>query len=63
MLRCRFNVVALCLTLTAMLQPAEAAKDGPDPIVIEDPQYGEVLFHFYQEDYFPAIVETCMPAT
>jgi hypothetical protein len=39
-----------------MLQPAEAAKDGPDPIVIEDPQYGEVLFHFYQEDYFPAIV-------
>ena len=57
MLRCRFNVVALCLALMAAVQPpAEAAKDGPDPIVVEDPQYGEVLFHFYQEDYFPAIV-------
>jgi tetratricopeptide (TPR) repeat protein len=38
------------------VQPADAAKDGPDPIVVEDPQYGEVLFYFYQEDYFPAIV-------
>jgi len=57
LLRCRFNVVALCLALIAAVQPpAEAAKDGPDPIVVEDPQYGEVLFHFYQEDYFPAIV-------
>jgi len=57
LLRCRFNVVALCLALMAAVQPpAEAAKDGPDPIVVEDPQYGEVLFHFYQEDYFPAIV-------
>jgi predicted negative regulator of RcsB-dependent stress response len=46
----------VCLALIAAAQPAEAAKDGPDPIVIEDPQYGEVLFHFYQEDYFPAIV-------
>jgi tetratricopeptide (TPR) repeat protein len=36
--------------------PADAAKDGPDPIVVKDPHYGEVLFHFYQEDYFPAIV-------
>ena len=23
---------------------------------MQDPQYGEVLFYFYQEDYFPAIV-------
>jgi len=46
----------VCLALAGAVQPAEAAKDGPDPIVIEDPQYGEVLFHFYQEDYFPAIV-------
>jgi hypothetical protein len=33
-----------------------AAKGEADPIVVKDPQYGEVLFYFYQEDYFPAIV-------
>jgi hypothetical protein len=38
------------------MRPAFPAKDGPDPIVVNDPQYGEVLFYFYQEDYFPAIV-------
>jgi len=35
---------------------AYAAKDDKDPIVVQDPQYGEVLYYFYQEDYFPAIV-------
>jgi outer membrane protein assembly factor BamD (BamD/ComL family) len=43
---CRFIVLALCLTIALR----------PDPIVVKDPHYGEVLFHFYQEDYFPAIV-------
>ena len=38
------------------MQPAQAAKGDPEPIVVEDPHYGEVLFYFYQEDYFPAIV-------
>ncbi len=52
---CRFILVALLSVMVAM-QPAAAAKDGPDPIVVNDPQYGEVLFYFYQEDYFPAIV-------
>jgi tetratricopeptide (TPR) repeat protein len=33
-----------------------AAESEADPIVVQDPQYGEVLFYFYQEDYFPAIV-------
>ena len=47
---------ALCLILLAAVQPAQSAKDDPEPIVVKDPQYGEVLFHFYQEDYFPAIV-------
>ncbi len=32
------------------------ADDGRDPIVVKDPHFGEVLFYFYQEDYFPAIV-------
>jgi hypothetical protein len=47
---------ALFLILLAAVQPAQSAKDDPEPIVVKDPQYGEVLFHFYQEDYFPAIV-------
>jgi len=38
------------------VQSTQAAQDGPDPIVVKDPHYGEVLFFFYQEDYFPAIV-------
>jgi len=49
-------VVALCLLIAATVRPAQAAEDGPEPIVVKDPHYGEVLFYFYQEDYFPAIV-------
>jgi len=48
--------VALCLLLAVTVQSTQAAQDGPDPIVVKDPHYGEVLFFFYQEDYFPAIV-------
>ena len=49
-------VIALCAILTAAVQPAAAATEGLDPVVVKSPQYGEVLFYFYQEDYFPAIV-------
>ncbi len=35
--------------------PAEAA-DVDDTIIVKDPHFGEVLFWFYQEEYFPAIV-------
>lgn len=38
------------------MAPAIATADNDSPIVVKDPQYGEVLFYFYQEDYFPAIV-------
>ena len=48
--------VALCLLSLGGVQLAQAAKDDPEPIVVKDPQYGEVLFYFYQDDYFPAIV-------
>lgn len=45
------------LALLVFIAPAAyAAKIDKEPIVIQDPQYGEVLFYFYQEDYFPAIV-------
>ena len=56
MLRRRSTFFALIVFLIAPALPASAAKDDPEPIVINDPQYGEVLFYFYQEDYFPAIV-------
>jgi tetratricopeptide (TPR) repeat protein len=36
--------------------PSWAADSGREPIVVEDLHYGEVLFYFYQGDYFPAIV-------
>ena len=48
----------LCL-LSVLIAPADrvsAAENDREPIVVQDPQYGEVLFYFYQEDYFPAIV-------
>jgi len=44
--------LALALLLAA---PADA-REQPEPVVVKDPHYGEVLFHFYKEDYFPAIV-------
>lgn len=49
---------SLCLSLV-LIAPTDrivAADNDREPIVIQDPQYGEVLFYFYQEDYFPAIV-------
>lgn len=52
LLRC----LCLWLALLAPTQAVQAADDGRDPIVVQDPHYGEVLFYFYQEDYFPAIV-------
>jgi tetratricopeptide (TPR) repeat protein len=33
-----------------------AADDDPQPIVVKDAHYGEILYYFYQGDYFPAIV-------
>ncbi len=51
----RFIAVALGICLALAPLPALHA-DEPEPIVVEDLHYGEVLFYFYQEDYFPAIV-------
>jgi outer membrane protein assembly factor BamD (BamD/ComL family) len=38
-----------------MLPQARAADDIA-PTIVQDAQFGEVLFYFYQEEYFPAIV-------
>ncbi len=50
--------VALCVILAALAAPgASFARDiNKEPTVVKDAHYGEVLFYFYQEDYFPAIV-------
>ena len=46
----------LCLLLVILTPVAFGAADSRESIVVKDPQYGEVLFYFYQEDYFPALV-------
>ena len=56
MLRRWTFLAALWLTGLVAAPAADAARDDPEPIVVKDPHYGEVLFHFYKEDYFPAIV-------
>ena len=55
----RHAILVCCFLILAFLAPAApafAGKDEPAPIVVEEPHYGEILFYFYQEDYFPAIV-------
>ncbi len=52
-----FALIRSLLVLLALVATAAyAAEKEKEPIVVEDPQYGEALFYFYQEDYFPAIV-------
>ncbi len=51
------SILSKLALLGLFLAPlAFAAEDAREPVVIKDPQYGEVLYYFYQEDYFPAIV-------
>ena len=52
------NSVVLILLLTVALPPSvvSAADGNPEPTVVKDAHFGEVLFYFYQEEYFPAIV-------
>ena len=54
----RLTSVALCFWLAAgaMLSQPLAADDKSGPTIVKDAHFGEVLFYFYQEDYFPAIV-------
>jgi hypothetical protein len=54
----RSILASLILCSAFLLLPvlSQAADDGREPVVVKDPHYGEVLFYFYQEDYFPAIV-------
>jgi len=54
----RCKILALSFLLAVSVLPAGyvAADDKSDLTVVKDAHFGEVLFYFYQEDYFPAIV-------
>ena len=52
----RVILARLCLFCVISTPAALAADDEAAPIVVKDPHFGEVLFYFYQGDYFPAIV-------
>jgi len=44
------------LLLAAGSYSSAYAKEQREPTVVKDADFGEVLYYFYQEDYFPAIV-------
>jgi tetratricopeptide (TPR) repeat protein len=47
-------VLPACVTLTARAQ--DAARDLPPPTQLKDLDYGDVLFYFFQDDYFDSLV-------
>lgn len=50
------SAVFLWMALLVAAPVAGADDDEGTTTVVQEPHYGEVLFYFYQEDYFPAIV-------
>lgn len=52
------KVATLCVFIAVAAVPhqSQAAGGASEPTVVQDPHYGEVLFYFYQGEYFPAIV-------
>lgn len=52
----RLTLFAVLFALTLSPGSMLLARDKAPPTVVRDAEYGEVLFYFYQEEYFPAIV-------
>ena len=58
-MHCRHSITTALWSLVAVAclsHAAENAETVPEPSIVEDAPYGEILFYFYQEEYFPAIV-------
>ena len=53
---CKILALSLLLAVSVLPAGAIAADKKTDLTVVKDAHFGEVLFYFYQEDYFPAIV-------
>ncbi len=51
-----FVVLSIGLAGPLLQSIATAAEPDSDTTVVKDAHFGEVLFYFYQEEYFPAIV-------
>jgi len=52
----RLTITVLTFILAVMPGRAFTADGKAEPTVVQDAHFGEVLFYFYQEEYFPAIV-------
>ena len=50
------TILSAVLVVSILPGLAPGKEKEATPIVVEDAHFGEVLFYFYQEDYFPAIV-------
>jgi len=53
---CALSLLLLGTAAAWTVQAEEPARDAPPPTKIRDLDYGDVLFHFFQDDYFESIV-------
>lgn len=53
----RSTLLRFCLLFLFVTSLAQGDEGDKSPVVVKEPHYGEVLFHFYKADYFPAIVK------
>ena len=52
----KLGLLCICAAPAALAVDDAATGHLSESLVIDEPQFGDVLYYFYQEDYFPAIV-------
>jgi hypothetical protein len=52
----KLSLLCLCAAPAALAVDDAGSGNMSGPLVVDEPQFGDVLYYFYQEDYFPAIV-------